>query len=77
MAQGPSAAAGVHFEVRVLAQAFELHEGTATTVLFQRFTLLGAAVRTPLPGARDQRLQRLRGGAGAQRLSEVDAVSGV
>src|SRR3989441_9387613 len=67
-------APGVHLQVRVFAEASDLHEWRAIP---KPQPLLGSAVRTPPPRAGDQRLQLVRRRSAAKRLPEVDAVLGV
>src|SRR5439155_17683630 len=67
-------APGMHLQVRVFAEASDLHEWRAIP---KPQPQLGSAVRTPPPRAGDQRLQFVRRRSAAKRLPEVDAVLGV
>src|SRR5215831_12742977 len=64
----------VHLQVRVLAQATDLHQRTAVP---QPQPLLGAAVGAPAPRARDQCGELVARGSTAERSPEVDALLGV
>src|SRR5215468_3039815 len=64
----------VHLQVRIRAQATDLHERTAVP---QPQPRLGAAVGAPVPRARDQRGELVTRGSTAERPPEVDALLGV
>ena len=58
------AAARVHLEMRILAQAFERDQGTPPAVRLERLAFLGTTILTRLPARHDDRGQRLSGGPG-------------
>src|SRR5713226_8872000 len=62
------AAARVHLQMRIALELADLDQGPS---LGHRQPLLGAAVRAPLPGGHDQRLELVRRGAAPQRLPEI------
>src|SRR5262249_57511805 len=68
------AAPRVHLQVRVRAQAADLHQRTAVP---QPQPLLGAAVGAAAPRARDQRGKLVARCPAAERAPEVDALLGV
>src|SRR6059036_841379 len=59
----------VHLQVRIFAQATDLHEGRPVP---KPQALLGPTIRPPRPSVDDQRLQLVSRAAAAERLSEID-----
>ncbi len=65
----------MHLPVGVLAQIFDLIEGTAKRV--ESFPLLGTAIGSSGPRSRYQVFDLVVRGASAQRVTKIDAIGGV
>jgi hypothetical protein len=63
--------------MRIFAKVLKLYQGTTQTSTFQGLPFFGATVTALLPVTGNQRLDLCRRHTSAQRLSQIDARSGI